>query len=287
MIQDIQRQLDAGVSWRLPVDRIPPMLDIDHTEFYRRVYAAVQRPGGTVEYSTLTQTFDQESVGELVELLELFSGSRAEEAFTEFGAFIPHPLRVELTSVLFETARIEAREHSVDGDAFRAMLRVFGTYESARDTYLNEYFTLDRVVRLTCERFVRDHEFRSPELALQSSAAALKRLFDSRILELQTVFVSVALALFDIAVEAGYARRHAEDSSDAENERKNDDTDSLLSWACSVLELRSGTEDESIVKRAYKRLMLQYHPDVNPRGLHKAKEINRAYSIIVACQRLT
>lgn len=258
------------------------MLDLDHTEFYRRVYEAVQRPGGTVEYGTLTQTFNQESVGELVELLELFAGSRAEEAFTEFGAFIPHPLRVELTSLLFETARLESREHSVDADAFRAMLRTFGTYESARDTYLNEYFTLDRVVRSTCERFVRDRGFRSPALALQSSAAALTRLFDSHLLELQTVFVTVALALFDIAVEAGYARRQEEDSSDTENERENGDTESLRSWACSVLELSPGTNDARVIKRAYKRLMLRYHPDVNPRGLHKAKEINRAYSIVLA-----
>ncbi|MFW5995453.1 MAG: J domain-containing protein [Spirochaetia bacterium] len=277
--------MEQGVSWRLAVDRIPGLLGIDHAEFYQCIYAAANEGRGTVDYSTLTRTFDQESVGELVDLLELQAGPRAEEALVELGAFIPHPLRVELTSVLFETARRQAREHSVDKEAFRGMLDVFGAYESARDAYLAEYFSRDEIVYAAAGRFVRERSFRVPDLACESAVDVLARMFRSHILELQTVLVSVGLTLFDIAVDAGYVRSYEEEAAaergGSHAHRYDREVQRRVSWACDVLELRPENTDLSTVRRAYKRLMLRYHPDVNPRGLHKAKQINRAYSVLL------
>ncbi len=286
VLQHIQGQLKNGRSWRVPVDRIPGLLDIDHTEFYRRVYTAVNSPGGTVEYSTLTQTFDQDSVGELLGVLELFCGPKAEEAFTSFGLFIPHALRVELTSILLETARIEAAGHLVDTDAFEAMLRTFRSYESARDTYFAEYLSREQLVRSASERFVQDRGFRFPGLALQTATDVLESLFSRRILELETVLWSIGAALFEIAVAAGYARRYEEETTASGQEDDDDSTaGSTVLWAYTILEIDPEHSDISMIKRAYKRLMLRYHPDVNPRGLNKAKEINRAYSVLLEAVR--
>ena len=297
LLKEIEKQVDRGRSWQLPVDRIPDLLEMDHATFYQQVYSAANSGAGTVDYSTLTRTFDQESVGELVDLVELFAGTRAEEALSDLGIFIPHPLRVELTSLLFETATKEARAHSVDEATFRAMLTTLGNYESARDTYFNEYFSRDALIETASKRFVRDRSFRAPELARESAVEVLIRMFRSHIVELETLLVSVGLELFNIAVEAGYARSYEEAAAewqraheDRSGERERDDSgtnrsggemEERVSWACRVLELRRENMGVSTIKRAYKRLMLRYHPDVNPRGLQKAKQINRAYSILL------
>lgn len=282
VLQDILKQLEGGTPWQLPIDRIPDLLDIDHAEFYRSVYAAVSSPGGTVDYSTLTQTFNQERVGELLGVLELVCGPQAEEECTSFGLFIPHAQRAELTLILLETARLEAAEHRVEQDAFVAMLRTFRFFERARDTYFAEYFSVTQLIRTAAERFVQDRSFRFPDLALQSAGDVLERMFGSRILELQSLFWSIGEALFDIAVAAGYAQRHEEKTrADGWTDHEQSSSDRLVLWAHSVLELDPDHSDRSMIKRAYKRLMLRYHPDVNPHGLDKARDINRAYSVLI------
>jgi DnaJ domain len=47
-----------------------------------------------------------------------------------------------------------------------------------------------------------------------------------------------------------------------------------------VLGLRIGATIEQ-AKKAYRRLAMQFHPDRNPDGLEKMKDINRAYHAIV------
>jgi hypothetical protein len=37
-----------------------------------------------------------------------------------------------------------------------------------------------------------------------------------------------------------------------------------------------------VLKSRYKRLMKQYHPDVNPAGLARCQEITAAYSVVVS-----
>lgn len=299
LLREIREQMERGEHWQLPVDRIPELLDIDHAEFYQSVYAAADGCANTIDHSTLTRTFTSDSVGELVDLLELFGRHQAEDALADLGVFLPHPMRVELTSVLFETARSTAREHQVDREVFRSMLGTLRSYESARDTYFGEYFSRDRLIREAAERFVLERSFRAPHLAHRSAVDVLTRMFQSHILELQTLLVSVGLALFHLAVETGYARSYEEEAAadqeerhcdeDADNDKGGWTSDDVhtadmhrrIRWACRVLELHPETTDISTVKRAYKRLMLRYHPDVNPRGLNRAKEINRAYSLLL------
>ncbi|TVQ23752.1 MAG: hypothetical protein EA383_13360 [Spirochaetaceae bacterium] len=169
------------------------------------------------------------------------------------------------------------------------MLRTFRSYESAREIYFAEYFSEQQIIRSASERFAQDRTFRFPDLAFQNAVDVLERLFSRRILELETVLWSIGAALFEIAVAAGYARRSGEDyntggrADDGESTagRLDHEADRLESWAYSVLELDPERSDMSMIKRAYKGLMLRYHPDVNPRGLDKAKEINRAYSVLL------
>jgi hypothetical protein len=263
------------------------LLDLDHATFYREVYAAAHRPGGVVEVSTATQTFTPNNVGELLELLELFAGRSAEDALRRLGAFLPHDHRVELTAKLLETATSTAQAHTVDADAFRGMLANRRSYESARDLYLSHFFSREALIADSVERFLEEHDFDLPGLAADTATRVLRRLFRSHVLDLPTVLVGIGLRLFEIAVAAGYARRPEDEARDharrraGERDRASNGSADARAWACRVLELAPSEATEPSVKRQYKKLMLRFHPDVNPRGLRRAQELNQAYALLL------
>jgi len=46
---------------------------------------------------------------------------------------------------------------------------------------------------------------------------------------------------------------------------------------------RSGEEPDADALRArYRQLMMRYHPDVDPSGLERCKDVNAAYSVLIA-----
>ena len=44
----------------------------------------------------------------------------------------------------------------------------------------------------------------------------------------------------------------------------------------------AGPLTREILRDRYRRLMKRFHPDLNPRGLEKSKEINTAYAVLSA-----
>ena len=284
--QEISRQFAYYGSWSLTADDVRRLLQIDHVRFYQDVYAAAREAGGTIELSSVTARFDPDKVGELVDLLELFCGREAEQEMARVGAFIPHPARVELTQTLLDCAGEQARQHRIDRPSFRGMLRVFGVYEKARDTYFSEFFSREELVQEAIRRFVQDNAFEMEQPAAETARAVVDRLFRSHILEIETLLADVGVALFEVAVEEGYAQRPEDESAEDGSAEKDYDTHAgdgrhAVAWACDVLELDPQRLSVGAVKRSYKKLMLRYHPDINPRGLRTAQRINRAYTLLI------
>ncbi|MFP4066374.1 MAG: J domain-containing protein [Spirochaetaceae bacterium] len=310
VIRELIRRFETAGTWYLTADDIRRLLGLDHATYYRRIYQAAQQRGGTVELSTATARFGPENAGELVDLLELFVGREAEDALTRLGAFLPHEHRVELTQTLLETAHEWVQAHRLDHDTFRRMLRVFGSFERARDTYLNEFFPQAELLEAAAKRFVERRPVRLPEIGRATAYSVLHRLFRRHVFEFQTVFAAIGVELFEIAVAAGFVRRPEEEYAErgetaagagvgsgadgghgrggpGDRGRRSTDGDgakrgsSPVVWACHVMELDPRNLSPDAVKRNYKRLMRRYHPDVNPRGLRTAQRVNRAYSLLL------
>ncbi len=287
LLHDIETQFDRKRRWSISAERIPDLLEIDTVVFYQSVYAAANRRGGTVEHDTLTRTFEPESAGELVDVLEIVAGERAERELTALGAFLPHPLRVELLLQLFETTHDWTRAHTLDAETFRAMLRTFGRYERARDCYLSEFFSCDELIDAAARAFAESQSFRNVELAVDSAKMVLQRLFRSHIVEFATLFATVGIALFEVAVDCGYARRpEDEDGAFGAEDERSGAGESEVAWARDIMGLTETHLEVRTVQQRYKQLMLRYHPDVNPSGLRVAQRINSAYAILSAACRL-
>jgi len=53
-------------------------------------------------------------------------------------------------------------------------------------------------------------------------------------------------------------------------------------WAREVMGLDGQSYSAADLRRQYRRLMMHYHPDVDPSGLERCKDINAAYAILIS-----
>jgi hypothetical protein len=303
IVEAIRAQVAETGRWELSADAVRELLGIDHASFYRRLYEEAMRGNPMFDVSMTTARFDQDNVGALVTLLELFAGEDAEHQLERAGIFFSHETRFEITSRFLRRGVEAARSHTVNRLDFEAMLARRGSYRRARDTYLATHFSIPHLVAETAEEYVRGRGFSDPELAAANVRHLLEEYIARHVLEPETVLAGVCLELFEIAVEAGFARRPEEEWAEEERARRDQEardrerageggtrdraggrsrTTEPVAWARAVMELDGGRVDRAGLKSQYKRLMKKYHPDVNPGGLRACQRINEAYSLLLA-----
>ncbi len=284
----LAQQRETG-AWELSADRVRELLEIDHADFYRRIYEEAMRGNRMVNLAMTTARLRQENVGELVTLLELFEGNYAERELEHAGIFFSHETRFEITSRLLRRAGEAASAHTVDRSAFEAMLERLGSYRRARGRYLDEYFSMAGLIADTAREYVEFAGYPEPDLAESNVRALLEHYFSRHVLERETVLAAVCIELFEIALEMGAVRQERERQDrgrfgGGDHGGDRDRTTDPRRRAREVMELDpdAGPVSSSRLKAQYKALMKHYHPDVNPRGLRACQRINEAYSLLLA-----
>jgi hypothetical protein len=53
-------------------------------------------------------------------------------------------------------------------------------------------------------------------------------------------------------------------------------------WAARVMGLQGNGHTAEDLRQCYRRLMMRYHPDVDPTGLERCKDINAAYALLIS-----
>jgi hypothetical protein len=188
---------------------------------------------------------------------------------------------VALQETLLELAGRVFGAHVVDESVFGAMLRTFGRYERACEAYLAELGSVEALVREAAERYCSRHSFGLPELALATADRTLRLLFRRKVLTLEQAASPLLAKLRAQAVREGYVKekpRAAEGPEEtalraASRERER---------AQGVLELSGRRLTPELLRSQYRRLMKRFHPDLNPAGLERCKEINAAYALLAA-----
>lgn len=277
IIEEIRTQLQQRSTWELSTDRVRELLGKDHSEFYRRIYEETLSGNPLVDLSTATARFRQENVAELVNLIELFLGSQAEQSLERAGVFFSHGERFEILSLFLRIAGETAAEHEIDHRVFADMLYRLGNYHRARSAYLDEYFSIPQLVESAAEAHLSRREFEFPETAAANVAELIEEHFNRHVFERETVLAPVCAKLFEIAVAEGFEWRPEDDWARTECEAQDREQ-----WARRVMELDTRQPTRSRLKAAYKALMKRYHPDVNPSGLRMSQRINEAYTTLLA-----
>jgi hypothetical protein len=268
----VDQVLDTG-TWQLTADEIADRYDA--VDAYRAMY----------ETGLLgTELFGPDNPAELLVLLDKLAGRDYRQEFRAAGLFLTHEDRIELTERFVRVVKHAVVLHVPEPDTFRAMLADSRRYDVARFTYLETFLPRAELVERCLRTYMEDlTERREAAGTLESTVRAyLLLLLQRHVVDLE----DLAPALFDIletvARHEGFlprGRTHHEQTEQS-SDPSQVEADQVRK-ALSVLEIRGGQPSRTQLRDAYRRLMRRYHPDINPDGLERSKQITAAYAVLV------
>jgi hypothetical protein len=285
IIDRVLSQAGSGRPWSVSASEVASLLGIEDAELCRRIYAASLEPRAILDLSAATGTFGPESVPELLAVLELFYGRSAERDLEHAGLFFSHERRVDMLEAFVSVASRLVTAHVVDEPKYSAMLRTFGGYEAARDVYLAELPSVEDILAQAVDAFCRGRSFGIPELARDTVAATLRTFLRRKVLSIDDVLAPLLLRLRAQAEREGFVqarRRPGRLDGEAPGASTMDAARAERTRALRAMEMQGQKVTADVLRSRYRSLMKRYHPDVNPKGLERAKEINAAYALLVA-----
>ncbi|AHC14414.1 hypothetical protein L21SP2_0996 [Salinispira pacifica] len=279
--------MDLRGRWKIHRDDIMDALEMELEDFYTRIERS-RSP--LVNFAT--HEYGHENIGSLITLLEDIGYTEAPRVFWEAGLFIPYDIQIELQETVIELVSREKSLHSIDFLSFESMFNTFGNFPGALDVYLDQFFPWEHLRDEAAELVIESHPETTGELLRPSMVGLAEKLFRKGYVPYRDLFADIFLELRHYLIlhglmedpwereshsrrsgEGGRSRTPGDEASDRRNEKRR---------ARSLFGLSEPEAADPVrVKRRYKELMKTYHPDINPMGLEKSKEINTAYLLLI------
>jgi hypothetical protein len=268
--------IDDSGSWGISSEEVLGLLGVDPVVFWRAVHGVRDRIG----FADAIDGWSQDTVGDLVTVLESIFGHRAEEALTKAGLFIPWSLGVGLIEELLFRARRLAAAHEVRADELEAMLRHTGSVRGAVEIYLDAHVDVDALIDDCADSFRILEEL--PPVGRVTAAAWLRRMFARHVLDRRSLLVGLAERLRLAAALLGFI--DPEDRARAEQGRPEGDSGDSprRAWARKVMGFSQAAFTAESLRERYRQLMMRHHPDADPTGLERCKDVNVAYSMLIS-----
>ncbi len=276
LVRLISARVDDTGSWSLSSDELRECLGTPPVPYWR----AVHRLRSRIAVADAVDGFSQDTVGDMVTLLEELVGPEAEQALCAAGLFLPHELGVELTESLLSSFSAFCIGHEVRREELEAMVRHARSVRGAIAIYLGEYVDREATIEACAESFQARHHY--PDPARLTAARYLRALFSRHILDPRRVVAALEVRLRAAAAGLGFVDPDEEPRARAGSRRAAGRSGGGRSWALSVMGLDRSEVDAAGLRARYRQLMMRHHPDVDPAGLERCKDVNVAYSLLIA-----
>lgn len=276
LAQRISALADAAGGWFISSDEVAGIMGIEQVRFWRAVHEVRDR----ISFYEAIDGWTQETVGELVTVLEQLVGAGPEEQMSRAGLFMPYALGIDLAEeFLFRAQRFSAG-HEIRTEELGAMLRHTGSVHAAITIYFNTYVDIDALLEGCAESFRILQGM--PLLGRSTAARHLRILLARHILDRQSLFVELQERLRLAAALLGYMdpedRARADESAKPPQSRES----VRRAWARKVMGFDGSAIAPDDLRARYRQLMMRHHPDVDPRGLERCKDVNVAYSLLIS-----
>ena len=281
---------ESDGEWKLSPEQLAALLGLDHVTLWRTVHGARDRIG----FSDAVDGWTQDTVGDLVTVLEALYGAEAEQQLTRAGFFLPWSLGIGLAEEFLFRCRRYAAAHEVVTDELEAMLRHTGSVRKSVAIYLETHVDVEPLIDECAQSFRVLNGL--PREAAITAARWLRRMLGRHLLERQAMVVGLVERLRIAAAQLGFmdpeewsraeeargargggANGRAEGGSPGGSRRE-----SRSAWAWRVMGFPDRKCSVDALRARYRELMMRHHPDADPSGLERCKDVNVAYSLLIA-----
>ncbi len=274
---------DEAACWALPTDDVMRILDVRPARFWREMHAVRNK----VDFARAIDGFCQDTVGDLVTFLERFVGPEAEDALVRAGLFLPHELRVDLMEAFLREGRRFAASQEIDAEELSSMLAFTGSVRKAIAIYFDAHTDLEALIAASAEAFRLERGL--PEAGRATAARCLHSLFERHVLDRAAMLAGLADRLRRAAARVGYVdpEEPAEGRGRAGAQREGTGEaaggqSTRVAWARTIMGFAEEPLSAEELRSRYRELVMRYHPDANPAGLERCKDVNAAYSILMS-----
>jgi hypothetical protein len=278
---------DPEGRWSISSKEVAELLAVEPVRFWRTVHQVQDR----ISFSEAIDGWTQDTVGDLVTVLESLLGPEAEGQMIRAGLFLPYALGVELLDEITFHARRLGAAHDPRLDELSAMLRHTGNVRAAIRIYLDEHVDLDELFRTGVESFLAFHEL--PSRARSTARRFLQKMIERHVLDRAGLLVGLVERLLLAAARLGYVDPELQPAAggaraggrDGRREGRTAEPAGRIdrrTWARRVMGVDGRSYSAADLRPLYRKLMMRHHPDVDPSGLEKCKDVNAAYAMLIS-----
>ncbi|HET6450027.1 MAG TPA: J domain-containing protein [Spirochaetia bacterium] len=276
LIQRLTEDLEESGTWSLTPEETARLLDVDPVTFWRTMHGARDRIG----YADAIDGWTQDTIGDLVTVLEGLCGNGVEEALARAGLFLPWAAGVGLIEELLFRGRRFAAAHEIQREELESMLRHTGSVRKAMGIYMDAHVDVDSLIDECAESFRVLNDL--PAVSAVTAAAWLRRMFTLHVLDRQALMAGLQERLRLAAAQMGFMdpeERARQPGSDGPSRTREPPR---RTWARRVMGFSESALTPEALRARYRELMMRHHPDADPAGLEKCKDVNVAYSLLMA-----
>jgi hypothetical protein len=276
LVERLVELTDTSGRWSISSEEVLALLRVDPVLYWRAVHGVRDR----IDFFDAIDGWTQDTAGDLVTVLESMYGHRAEEALTRAGLFIPWSVGVGLIEELLFRARRLSAAHELRTDDLEAMIRHSGSVHGAIEIYLDSHVDIEALIDGCADSFRILQEL--PLVGGVTSAAWLRLMFSRHMLDRRSLLVGLVERLRLAAALMGFAdpedRARTQQAHAAGGSREA----TRRAWARKVMGFPQDVFTVPSLRVRYRELMMRHHPDADPTGLERCKDVNVAYSLLIS-----
>jgi hypothetical protein len=274
LVELLSARASENAEWKISADELAESIGMAQVPFWRAVHAVRDR----ISFTDAIDGWTHESAGDLVTVLEGLLSGTPEDDLTRAGLFMPYKLGVALIEELHFRARRLAAGHEVREEELGAMIRHAGSVRAAIGIYLEAHVDLESLIDGCAESFRVLQGL--PRLARATAARFLRGMFSRHVLDRRTLLAGLEERLRLAAATMGFVDPEDRVRRGGSERVEGGRISARRAWALRVMRLTRDAYTAEELRASYRTLMMRYHPDKDPSGLERCKDVNSAYAFL-------
>ena len=259
VISEIQSVIHDN-KWYISSDKLAELIDLPKEEFHKRLY----HYRADFKYkSGIHGGFNEADGDALCSILgKILNINGMTRKFSESGIYFHESILSELRDFFVSRFSLFLEKHQTDLELLLLLSSATLNFDDAYETYLDEKLEMEDFIRRVVDAFTEGQAIDTAYSADRFLMKYLHSLLDKNVIS----FAKITSEHRDRLYYELYGRIRTE------QKKKKKKNPSRLEFLLDFFSLDEGSDIEAVRKR-YKELLKEYHPDVNRNGLEMTQKI--------------